>query len=218
MQRSDGIADLAAALVKAHAEINGVVKSATNPFFKSKYATLDNVVDAVKPPLLKQGIVVVQGVQDAENGVAVETMLLHSSGQWISSTLRLPASKEDAQGYGSAISYGRRYGLMAICGVPAEDDDGNAATATAGQSKGHSASDGAFASLGKEEQAEAKEVAATIVELWMDGKEHGAYEQFYEANLSNDMKIGIWELLRPNSKVRNGIKKIADANKETANA
>jgi hypothetical protein len=131
LNKSDGIAELAAALVAAHAEIKGVVKSATNPFFKSKYATLDAVVDAVKPPLLAQGIVVVQGVQDAAEGVAIETMLLHKSGQWLSSTLRLPASKEDAQGYGSAISYGRRYGLMAICGVPAEDDDGNAATATA---------------------------------------------------------------------------------------
>jgi hypothetical protein len=131
MNSSQTIDLLAAALVKAHAEINGVVKSATNPFFKSKYATLEAVVEAVKPALLKQGIVVVQGLQDAENGVGIETMLLHTSGQWISSTLRLPASKEDAQGYGSACTYGRRYGLMAICGVPAEDDDGNAAAATA---------------------------------------------------------------------------------------
>ncbi len=131
MNKSDGINELAAALVKAHAEIKGVVKSATNPFFKSKYADLASVVDAVKAPLLKHGIVIVQGVQDAEEGVAVETMLLHTSGQWISSTLRLPASKQDAQGYGSACTYGRRYGLQAICGLPAEDDDGNAATATA---------------------------------------------------------------------------------------
>jgi hypothetical protein len=135
MRHSDVISDLAASLVKAHAEISGVVKSATNPFFKSKYADLESVVEAVKPALLKQGIVIVQGLQDAENGVAVETMLLHSSGQWISSTLRLPASKEDAQGYGSACTYGRRYGLMAICGVPAEDDDGNAATATSNPEK-----------------------------------------------------------------------------------
>lgn len=131
MNKSDGIQELAAALVAAHAEISGVAKSAANPFFKSKYAPLDAVVESVKPPLLKHGIVIVQGVQEAEDGVAIETMLLHKSGQWLSSTLRLPASKQDAQGYGSAITYGRRYGLMAICGVPAEDDDGNAATATA---------------------------------------------------------------------------------------
>ena len=214
MQRSDGIADLAAALVKAHAEINGVVKSATNPFFKSKYATLDNVVDAVKPPLLKQGIVVVQGVQDAENGVAVETMLLHSSGQWISSTLRLPASKEDAQGYGSAITYGRRYGLMAICGVPAEDDDGNAATATVAATKGRiTPVGGSLAALLPQEQETAREAAASIVEHWANGDEVAAYEAFYEAGWSNEMKLGIWEVMQPNSKVRNGIKKIADENK-----
>src|SRR5690242_3645995 len=114
MMRSDGIQELAAALVKAQADIKAVTKDAANPYFKSKYATLAAVVDTVKPPLLKQGIVVLQGVLDAEGGVAIETMLLHSSGQWISSTLRVPATKEDAQGYGSAISYGRRYGLMAI--------------------------------------------------------------------------------------------------------
>lgn len=131
MNKSETISNISAALVKAHAELTGVVKSSTNPFFKSKYATLEAVVEAVKPALLKQGIVFVQGIHDAENGVAIETMLLHSSGEWISSTLRIPATKEDAQGYGSAITYGRRYGLQAICGVPSEDDDGNAATASA---------------------------------------------------------------------------------------
>lgn len=214
MNKSEGIDAIAAALVKAHAEINGVVKSATNPFFKSKYATLEAVTDAIKAPLLKHGIVVVQGVQDAENGVAIETMLLHSSGQWISSTLRLPASKEDAQGYGSAITYGRRYGLMAICGVPAEDDDGNAATATVPAKQGHSPGDGALELLTLAEQVKAKDIAADIVDLWEGNKPVAAYEAFYEANLSNELKLGIWELLRPNSKVRNGIKKIADTNKE----
>jgi len=79
--------------------------------------------------------------------------------------------------------------------------------------KGHSASDGAFAALEPEEKEAAKSIAAQIVDLWTQGKEHGAYAEFYEAGLSNDMKVGIWELLRPNSKVRNGIKKIADENK-----
>ena len=100
MNQSQSITKIAGALVRAHADLSGVAKAATNPFFKSKYATLESVVDAVKPALLKQEIVVVQGLQDAEGGVAIETMLLHSSGEWISSTLRLPATKEDAQGYG----------------------------------------------------------------------------------------------------------------------
>jgi hypothetical protein len=155
-------------------------------------------------------------VHDAEGGVAVETMLLHTSGEWISSTLRLPATKQDAQGYGSAITYGRRYGLMSICGVPADDDDGQAAAASTAKSRGTSGTDGCFSVLDPADQEKAKEIAANMVEFWDQGKEHAAYEQFYEAGLSNEMKLGIWELLRPNSKVRNGVKKIADANKEKA--
>jgi hypothetical protein len=205
LNKSDGIAELAAALVAAHAEIKGVVKSATNPFFKSKYATLDAVVDAVKPPLLAQGIVVVQGVQDAAEGVAIETMLLHKSGQWLSSTLRLPASKEDAQGYGSAISYGRRYGLMAICGVPAEDDDGNAATATAPTSKITPVA-GSLAALDPKEQEQAKQVASSIVDWWNAGEEFKAYEAFYDSGLTNEFQLGVWEILQPHSKIRNKLK------------
>lgn len=128
MNSSQSITKLASALVKAQAEIRAAIKDSDNPFFKSKYADLSSVMNAVKAPLLKNEIAFLQGVQDAENGVAVETMLVHSSGEWISSTLRIPASKQDAQGYGSAISYGRRYGLQSMCGVPAEDDDGNAAS------------------------------------------------------------------------------------------
>src|SRR5687768_14727214 len=204
------ISDLAAALVAAHAEIKGVVKSATNPFFKSKYATLEGVVEAVKPPLLKHGIVVIQGVQDAESGVGVETMLLHSSGQWISSTLRLPASKQDAQGYGSATTYGRRYGLMAICGVPAEDDDGNAAAASTKAPSRITPVAGSLEALSKADQERAKQIAADIVDEWNNDRQIAAYEMFYESNLDNEMKLGIWDVLTPNSKVRNGIKKIAD--------
>jgi hypothetical protein len=213
VNKSEAIGDLAAALAKAHAEIHAVKKDAANPFFKSKYATLDAVVDAVKPPLLKEGIVILQGVQDADGGVAVETMLLHKSGQWISSTLRLPATKEDAQGYGSAISYGRRYGLMAICGVPAEDDDGNAATASASRITPVA---GSLAALLPQEQEKCREIAAEMVELWGEEKPTAAYELFYEGGWSNEMKLGIWEVLQPNSKVRNGVKKMADENKRKA--
>jgi hypothetical protein len=127
VNKSDSITKIAPALVKAQGQIKAAIKDSTNPHFRSKYADLSSVVDAVKAALLANEITFMQGVEDAEGGVAVETMLLHSSGEWISSTLRIPASKQDAQGYGSAITYGRRYGLQAMCGVPAEDDDGNAA-------------------------------------------------------------------------------------------
>ena len=209
MNKSDTINDLAAALVKAHAEIHAVKKDAANPFFKSKYATLDSVVDAVKPPLLKQGIVVLQGVHDAEHGVAVETMLLHSSGQWISSTLRLPASKEDAQGYGSAISYGRRYGLMAICGVPAEDDDGNAATSTAPVSGVIKPTDGAMNRVDPKRRQAITDTATLIKDALAEDRDFDAYglcEDFTDP----DEKVALWSFL--DSKARARIKKQAEAN------
>lgn len=199
MNKSDGIQDLAAALAAAHAEINGVVKSASNPFFKSKYATLEAVVDAVKPPLLKNGIVIVQGVQDAEGGVAIETMLLHKTGQWLSSTLRLPASKEDAQGYGSAITYGRRYGLMAICGVPAEDDDGNAATSTA-PAKPLSVAGQVWETMNEEEQKFLQGIADQVrAELETNGG-ISAMKLLEEQKLDADEKVALWS--RFNSKER----------------
>lgn len=130
MQKSDSIVKLAEALHKAQKSIKSALKDSTNPHFKSKYAGLPSVIEAVKEPLLDNGITFLQGIKGAPNGVAVETMLLHTSGEWISETLEIPATKQDAQGYGSAITYARRYGLQAMCGVPAEDDDGNAATKT----------------------------------------------------------------------------------------
>jgi hypothetical protein len=213
MKHSDSIKELAAALHKAQGKIKAALKDSTNPHFKSKYADLSSVIEAVKQPLLDAGLVFTQGVHDAEGGVAIETMLLHTSGEWLSSTLRIPATKQDAQGFGSAITYGRRYGLQAICGVPAEDDDGNAATASSSRITPIA---GALQALTKEEQEQAKEISADIVDKWQGGKEVAAYEAFYEANLTNEMKLGVWDLLTPYSKVRNGIKKISDQNKQKA--
>ena len=216
MNRSESIKDFAVAFIKAQREIKSALKESTNPHFRSKYADLAAVVEAVKPGLLKYDIAYLQGVQDAEGGVAIETMLLHSSGEWVSSVLRLPATKQDAQGYGSAITYGRRYGLMAICGVPAEDDDGNAASASTNSAKGHSPTDGAYDALEPEEQNRAKGIANGIVDLWGEGKEVAAYELFYENNLSNEMKLGVWELLRPHSGIRSKLKKMHDPEKKAA--
>lgn len=128
MNKSESIVKIAPALLKAQKAIKAALKDANNPHFKSKYADLSSVIDAVKAPLNEAGITFLQGVEDAETGVAVETVLMHESGEWISSTIKIPASKQDAQGYGSATTYARRYGLQAMCGVPAEDDDGNAAS------------------------------------------------------------------------------------------
>lgn len=120
---------LSAAMAKAFAKIEAATKSANNPHFKSKYADLGSVIDAIKPPLIEHGLFFTQRSHPAENGVSVETVLHHESGEELSlGTLYVPANKQDAQGFGSALTYARRYGLMTAFGVPAEDDDGSAAS------------------------------------------------------------------------------------------
>lgn len=127
MERSDSIKHLAAALNKAQAEMSGAKKGKQNPFFKSSYADLNAVVDAVRIPFAENGLSYSQFPVMDENRVGVETILMHESGEFISSTLMLPTGKLDAQAAGSAITYARRYSLQSIAGIPAEDDDGNAA-------------------------------------------------------------------------------------------
>jgi len=124
-------AGLNAALVKALAEIGGATKDKVNPHFKSKYADLASVTDAIKPVLARHGLGFTQHCRPAENGVSVETVVRHESGDQESlGVLFVPANKQDAQGFGSALTYCRRYALMTAFGVPAEDDDGNAAAAS----------------------------------------------------------------------------------------
>lgn len=120
--------NLAAALCKAQADMEGAKKDAKNPHFNSKYADLASVWDAIREPLTKNGLSIVQLPRSMQGGVEVETILLHISGESLSSVLAVPASKSDAQGFGSALTYARRYSLMAMVGVAPEDDDGNAAS------------------------------------------------------------------------------------------
>jgi hypothetical protein len=125
-------ATLSAALVKALAEIGGATKDKINPAFKSKYADLSSVIDAIKPVLARHDLAFEQHSQPSEDGVIVETIVRHASGDTVSmGSLYVPANKRDAQGFGSALTYCRRYALMTAFGVPAEDDDGNAAVASA---------------------------------------------------------------------------------------
>lgn len=127
-------ANLASAYVAAFAEIEGAAKDANNPHFKSKYADLPSIIAAIKPALSKHGLAFVQKCEPSADGVTVETVLLHQSGETMSlGALFVPANKKDAQGFGSAQTYARRYSLQTAFGVPAEDDDGNAASRPAQQ-------------------------------------------------------------------------------------
>lgn len=121
--------NIAAAFVKAQAEIEKATKDKTNPHFRSKYADLGAVVDAIKPALEKNGLAFFQKFHHDDNGITVETIIVHESGETMSNgVLSVPASKKDAQGFGSACTYARRYSLQAAFGVAPEDDDGNAAS------------------------------------------------------------------------------------------
>ena len=128
MNRSDTIASLAAALVAAQAEIENASKNAKNDHFRNRYADLAEVLNTVRPVFAKNGIAIIQSPTLDGNVVSVETMLMHSSGEWLSDSCSTPVSKNDAQGIGSAITYMRRYSLAAFAGVAQEDDDGNGAT------------------------------------------------------------------------------------------
>ena len=112
-------------MCKAQGEMGGAVKDANNPFFKSKYADLSAVVQAVKDPFANNGLSYVQFPIEEGGRIGVETILMHESGEWLSNSFTVQLSKQDAQGAGSAITYCRRYALQAIAGIPSEDDDGN---------------------------------------------------------------------------------------------
>jgi hypothetical protein len=124
-------ASLASSMAAAFAEIEGATKSANNPHFKSKYADLTSIIEAVKPALIRHRLFFTQRCNPDPEGVSVETVLHHAGGEELSlGTLYVPANKKDAQGFGSALTYARRYALQTAFGVPTEDDDGNAAART----------------------------------------------------------------------------------------
>jgi len=126
---SETIGKLAGALAKAQGDMTMVEAKSNNPFFNSKYASLSAVLEVALPKLNANGIALVQGNRwDAvDNGFYITSMLMHSSGEWIKSEIRMPISKKDAHGIGAATTYGRRYLLSSMVGVAQADDDGNGA-------------------------------------------------------------------------------------------
>ena len=125
---SPTIGKIATALAQAQGKIKGAVKDSANPHFRAKYADLASVWDACREQLSANGIAVIQVPSGGPEVVSITTLLAHSSGEWIRGELSLRPVKADPQGIGSAITYGRRYGLAAMVGVAPEDDDGEAAS------------------------------------------------------------------------------------------
>jgi len=146
---------IAAALAAAQSQMGKALKDASNPHFRSKYADLSSVTGACLPALNANGIAVIQPTGADEDGRYVETILLHTTGEKLSCRVPLIVQRNDMQGYGSAVTYARRYGLMCMAGIAPEDDDGYAATAAAPKSdvapvdrkRGPSPADHAISSL-----------------------------------------------------------------------
>jgi hypothetical protein len=183
--------ELATALVKAQAEIGSASKDKDNPFFKSKYADLNSVMGVVKPAFAKHGLAFTQHCHDAPDAVKVETVIWHESGQSLScGAVVVPVSKHDAQGFGSALTYARRYGLAAACGVGAEDDDGNAAAKAAPKVKTPTAWD----SLTEKQKSLLTDIADAMKERCKHQDYESAYEILDEASLSEEERAGLQTL------------------------
>lgn len=174
---------IAPAFIKAKREFGPALKDRTNPAFKSKYADLGACIDAVEGALLANGIAFIQETFEDSTGVTVETVFIHESGEVMRcGKLHVPASKQDPQGYGSALTYARRYSLCAACGIAPEDDDGNAGVK------------GLQAERQPREAKDPKNDPASIEQAVKDGK--AAAVALHLSTLSQPQMDAIWPKLR----------------------
>lgn len=199
--QSESIAALASALAKAQPLIEGAIKDKTNPHFRSQYADLGNVVDAIKPAIAKHGLSFIQRCHDNDTGAKVETIILHESGEWIScGIIVVPASKHDAQGFGSALTYARRYSLSAAFGVAPEDDDGNAASKKKAP-KGSAAEvmQDAYEALNNEGKVLVDNLAMEVISLHGEGADGSLLSSHIKTalgdNYDHDFKVALWSRL-----------------------
>ena len=129
MKTSETLDKIAPALILAQNNIKFAVENSVNPHLKNRYADLSSVIDAIKPALNHVQIAFMQMPEESEAGIVrLTTRLVHASGEWIETTASCPMPKNDPQGFGSALTYLRRYSLSAICGLYADDDDGEMAS------------------------------------------------------------------------------------------
>lgn len=129
MQFSNELDQIFSALAIAQGQIKPALKDSANPFFKSKYADLASCWEVCREPLSKNGLSIIQNSKTENGDVLINTILAHKSGQYIANQLKLKPAKLDPQSIGSAITYGRRYELMAMVGIATEGDDGNQSSA-----------------------------------------------------------------------------------------
>lgn len=200
------------ALAKAQKNFEAALKGAQNPHFRSKYAALDSCVEAVRGPLNDAGIFLTQTIESVESGVLIETIFAHESGEvYQGGKLFMPVVKQDAQGYGSAITYGRRYSLLTACGVAPEDDDGNKAVEAKPDKIVHRPIGNPL--IDPSRMSIIADVADSVKTHMADGDLTGAFEE--ASGLTDpEEKTQLWSLL--DSKTRSTLKSIATQLNETA--
>lgn len=173
MEKSESIKNITTALLKFHSEVGKIYKKSDNPFFKSKYAALPDILSEISEPLQNAGLVIVQ----LPDGESLTTMIIHSeSGEYLSTTTVMKPTKADPQSMGSAITYYRRYCIAAILSLNIDIDD-----------------DGVKASKGSEKKQVNEKLITVLIdvercesvdqlnEIWKDNKEFRKDEKFYEA-------------------------------------
>jgi len=204
MNKSESIKELATALAKAQGEMSNPKFDSENPHFRSKYASLASVRNAVIPVMAKHGLSVIQHLTSSDTSIRCGVIITHASGEWMEfEPFDIPASKHDAHGFMSAGTYAKRGTLQAVaCVVGDLDDDGNAAVITP--------SAGVEAKLTAKERAQIQKVGAYVKEALKSGNDYGAYEELEHQNFSSpEAKIALWAMF--DSKERARLKTMADA-------
>ena len=197
--------NIASALVRAQRGFAPALKTSTNPHFRSKYVDLAGCIEAVVDALNAAGIALIQRTSEDSTGVTVETVFVHESGEMMEcGKLHVPASKQDPQGYGSALTYARRYSLMAAAGIAPEDDDGNAASKTPAPKVSATKTD----LVPPTRMAIVADVAAAIDERMSANDLIGAFEEYLGVT-DVEEKTALWGML--DSKTRSSIKKHAES-------
>ena len=197
--------NIASALVRAQRGFAPALKTSTNPHFRSKYVDLAGCIEAVVDALNAAGIALIQRTSEDSTGVTVETVFVHESGEMLEcGKLHVPAAKQDPQGYGSALTYARRYSLMAAAGIAPEDDDGNAASKTPAPKVSATKTD----LVSPSRMAIVADVAAAIDERMSANDLIGAFEEYLGVT-DVEEKTALWGML--DSKTRSSIKKHAES-------
>jgi len=200
--------NLIESLVKAQSEMTHAAFDQTNPHFKSKFASLKSVIDAIKPALNNNGIFFMQVSHPLDHGVGIETIFCKADEKLSTGVVMVPVDKANAQGLGSALTYAKRYSLAMACGIAADvDDDGNGAAAAPPQRKGQSVVRTVIEQEGIVVDETKRDAYVTqLLAKVTDDDAAGVQELVDELSTDSDMKIAVWAELPSN--VRSFIKKL----------